>query len=259
MEAPRTSELLDFSGKTVLVTGAGQGLGAGIARRFAEAGADVAVNYRTSGDSAEKLVRELLGHGNRAIALQADVTSRQEATQLTADVVAAFGPLDVLVNNAGSFPLVSLMEMKEKDWDDVLRANLYSVFNCTQAAASQMRETGGAIVNIASIEGDAPSPMHSHYSVAKSGVIMHTRAAAQELGEFGIRVNCVSPGLIWREGIEKQWPDGVKRWEAAAPLTRLGRPEDVADACLFLASAAARWITGTNLVVDGGVMTGGAF
>ena len=89
--------------------------------------------------------------------------------------------------------------------------------------------------------------------------MMDTRAAAQELGEYGIRVKCVSPGLIWREGIGTQWPDGVNRWEAAAPLARLGRPEDVADACLFLASAAARWITGVNLVVDGGVMTGGAF
>lgn len=259
MDVPRTSELLDFSNKNVLVTGAGQGLGAGIVRRFAEAGANVAINYRTSGDAAEKLVRELVGQGSRAIAFQADVSSGPEATQLAADVVAEFGGLDVLVNNAGSFPLVSLMEMKEHEWDDVLRANLYSVFNCTQAAAAHMQKTGGAIVNIASIEGDAPSPMHSHYSVAKSGVIMHTRAAAQELGEYGIRVNCVSPGLIWREGIETQWPDGVNRWEAAAPLARLGRPEDVADACLFLASAAARWITGVNLVVDGGVMTGGAF
>ena len=229
MDVPRTSELLDFSNKNVLVTGAGQGLGAGIVRRFAEAGANVAINYRTSGDAAEKLVRELVGQGSRAIAFQADVSSGPEATQLAADVVAEFGGLDVLVNNAGSFPLVSLMEMKEHEWDDVLRANLYSVFNCTQAAAAHMQKTGGAIVNIASIEGDAPSPMHSHYSVAKSGVIMHTRAAAQELGE------------------------------AAAPLARLGRPEDVADACLFLASAAARWITGVNLVVDGGVMTGGAF
>ena len=259
MDVPRTSELLDFARKSVLVTGAGQGLGAGIARRFAEAGANVEINCRTSGDAATELVRELKEHGSHAIALQADVTSATQSAQLVADVVSQIGGIDVLVNNAGSFPLASLMEMKEEEWDDVLKTNLYSAFNCTRAAASHMQRTGGAIVNIASIEGDAPAPIHSHYSVAKSGVIMHTRAAAQELGEFGIRVNCVSPGLIWREGIEEQWPDGVARWKAAAPLTRLGRPDDVADACLFLASPAARWITGANLVVDGGVMTGAAF
>ncbi|MDQ4078313.1 MAG: SDR family oxidoreductase, partial [Chloroflexota bacterium] len=118
---------------------------------------------------------------------------------------------------------------------------------------------GGAIVNIASIEAERPAPLHAHYNAAKGGVLMYTRSAALELGPHGIRVNAVSPGLIWREGIEEQWPEGVARWREAAPLTRLGRPEDVADACLFLASPAARWISGTNLVVDGGVLVRPAF
>jgi 3-oxoacyl-[acyl-carrier protein] reductase len=118
---------------------------------------------------------------------------------------------------------------------------------------------GGAIVNIASIEGSFAAWGHSHYSAAKAAVIMYTQSAALELGGRGIRVNCVSPGLIWREGIETAWADGVARWQARAPLTRLGMPDDIADACLFLASPAARWITGVNLTVDGGVSSSPAF
>jgi NAD(P)-dependent dehydrogenase (short-subunit alcohol dehydrogenase family) len=152
--------------------------------------------------------------------------------------------------------------MSEEEWDRVVDTNLKSVFLGTQAAARQMKgqdPPGGAIVNIASIEGESPAPLHSHYNAAKAGVIMHTRAAALELGPHGIRVNSVSPGLIWRPGIEEDWPEGVEHWQQAAPLTRLGRPEDVADACLFLASPAARWITGANLRVDGGVLSRPAF
>ena len=147
--------------------------------------------------------------------------------------------------------------MTENEWDAVVNANLRSVFLCTQAAAKHMmaQGEGGAIINISSIEGENPAPTHSHYNAAKGGVLMHTRAAAHELGPHSIRVNAVSPGLIWREGIEVAWADGVERWKKRAPLTRLGMPADVADACLFLASPAARWITGANLRVDGGVMT----
>jgi len=117
-----------------------------------------------------------------------------------------------------------------------------------------MRGDGGAIVNIASIEGLQPAFDHSHYAASKAAVIMHTRAAALELGRAGIRVNSVSPGVIEAPGIEESWPEGVARWRAAAPLERLGHPSDVADAVLFLVSPAARWITGANLVVDGGVL-----
>src|SRR5258706_66112 len=112
----------------------------------------------------------------------------------------------------------------------------------------------GVIVNITSIEAENPAPSHSHYNAAKGGALMFTRAAAAELGPHGIRVNAVAPGLMWSEDIEQNWPDGVARFRAAAPLGRLGMPEDVADACLFLASPAARWITGASLTVDGGVM-----
>jgi NAD(P)-dependent dehydrogenase (short-subunit alcohol dehydrogenase family) len=261
MAAPAPRDLLDFTGRAVLVTGSGSGLGRGIAARFAEAGADVAVHYNRSADGAAEVVQAIEKSGGRAVALQTDVTDRAAVERLVAAAVEAFGRLDVLVNNAGVYPLASLLEMGEEDWDLVLDSNLRSVFLCTQMAARQMlaQGGGGAIVNIASIEGESPAPLHSHYNAAKGGVLMHTRAAAHELGRHGIRVNAVSPGLIWREGIEQAWPDGVERWKQAAPLTRLGLPEDVADACLFLASPAARWITGANLRVDGGVMARPSF
>lgn len=257
MTIPHPHNLFNFSNKVVVVTGSGSGLGSGIALRFAEAGAAVTVNYRSSAAGAKVVVGQIEAAGGKAIALQADVTQKAEVERLVAETVAAFGRLDVLVNNAGVYPLASLLEMTEAEWDAVVDSNLRSTFLCTQAAAKQMiaQGDGGAIVNIASIEAENPAPMHSHYNAAKGGVVMHTAAAANELGLYGIRVNSVSPGLIWREGIEQGWPDGVERFLKAAPLGRLGRPDDIADACLFLASPAARWITGANLRVDGGVMT----
>ena len=261
MEVPHPHRLLDFSGKCALVTGAGSGLGRGIATRFAQAGAAVIVGYNTSADGARRVVAQIESEGGRAKAVAADVTRNEEVERLLRESIEAFGKLDVVINNAGIYPHASLIDMTEKEWDAVVDANLRSVFLCTQAAAKQMmaQGEGGAIINISSIEGENPAPTHSHYNAAKGGVLMHTRAAAQELGPHSIRVNAVSPGLIWREGIESAWADGVERWEKRAPLTRLGMPEDVADACLFLASPGARWITGVNLRVDGGVMTSQIF
>jgi NAD(P)-dependent dehydrogenase (short-subunit alcohol dehydrogenase family) len=253
---PSLRELLDFRGKVVVVTGAGSGIGAGIAKRFAEAGADVVVNYRTNESGAREVVKAIESRGARAITVQADVSQFAGATALVEKTVAAFGALDVLINNAGTYPASALLEMSESEWDQVIASNLRSVHLCTQAAARKMIAQGrtGAIVNIASIEAENPAPDHSHYTAAKAAVVMYTRSAALELGGQGIRVNCVSPGVIWREGLDRDWPEGANAYLAAVPLRRLGQPEDVADACLFLASAAARWITGSNLVVDGGVL-----
>jgi NAD(P)-dependent dehydrogenase (short-subunit alcohol dehydrogenase family) len=259
--APPVTHLLDFSGRTVLVTGAGSGIGTGIARRFAEAGALVVVHFFRSEAGARQVVDEIVSRGGRALALGADLTHARDVHRLVERAATEAGTPEVLVNNAGLYPLSSLLDMGESEWDLVLDANLKSVHLVTQAVARQLAEArrGGAIVNVASIEAVNVAPAHSHYAAAKAGVVMYTRASARELGPLGIRVNSVSPGLIWREGLDEAWPDGVERYTSAAPLGRLGQFDDVADACLFLASAAARWITGADLVVDGGVLTSTAY
>jgi NAD(P)-dependent dehydrogenase (short-subunit alcohol dehydrogenase family) len=220
--------VIDLSGKVVLVTGAGGGVGAGIAARFEQAGAYVVRHHGLSdGDlrtSAQRVVDEAFGEHGR---------------------------LDAVVNNAGVQPVEPLPGMTVEQWQSVVDTNLTAPFAVTQAAVRYL--VGGSITHIASIEGSHPAPGHAHYSTSKAALIMHARAAALEYGPRGIRVNTVSPGLISRPGIESQWPDGVARWQAAAPLGRLGSPEDIGNACVFLASDLASWITGHDLVVDGGV------
>ncbi len=247
-----------FINAVALVTGAGSGIGATIAWRFAQAGARVAVHYRRAAEGAEAVVNRIIESGAEAVAFQADVSEERDVARLFEACERALGPVDVLVNNAGVYPLHSLLEMRPGDWDDVINANLRSAFLCTQAAARGMIASaqGGAIVNISSIEADFPAPAHAHYNAAKAGLHMLTRASAAELGRHRIRVNAVAPGLIWREGLEQAWPDGVARYQKAAPLGRIGQPDDVANAVLFLASDAAAWITGACLTVDGGVTTG---
>jgi NAD(P)-dependent dehydrogenase (short-subunit alcohol dehydrogenase family) len=257
---PAVRELFDLSGQAVLVTGAGSGIGRAIAARFAEAGASVAVHHHTSKDGARAVVDEVAATGGRARAFEADLTREGEPERLVDAVIASFLRLDVLVNNAGSYPLAALLEMSGEQWDEVLAANLKSALACLQAAGRRMAAAGGgAIVNVTSIQAFRPAPELAHYSAAKAGLEMLTRSAAVELGRAGVRVNTVAPGLIWREGIETAWPDGVARFVARAPLGRLGQPHDVADACLFLASPAARFVTGATLVVDGGVLAAPAF
>jgi len=257
MHMPDLNSLLNFQGRVVIVTGGSGGLGQGIAQRFAQAGAQVVVHSHTNLDGALAVVRRIEAAGGQALALLADLTEVEQTTTLVVQVVACYGRVDVLINNAGIYPHLRLLDMSLAQWEAVINANLRSAFLCTQAVARQMirQGDGGAIVNITSIEAENPAPQHSHYSASKAGVFMMTRAAAAELGRFNIRVNAVAPGLIWREGLEQSWADGVARYLAAAPLGRLGTPEDIADACLFLASAGARWITGVSLTVDGGVMT----
>jgi 3-oxoacyl-[acyl-carrier protein] reductase len=248
MDDPAVESLLDLTGRVAVVTGASGNIGGGIARRLHEAGASVLAHAQRDRAAVEGLVEEL---GDRVVVVAGDV--QREAGAICGAAVEAFGRLDVVVNNAGIQPVVSLDEIDDEALAEMFRVNAVGVASITREAAARMRH-GGSIVNVSSIEGLQPAFDHSHYAASKAAVIMHTRAAALELGPAGIRVNCVSPGLIEAPGIDETWPQGVARWHAAAPLGRLGRPSDVADAVLFLASSAARWITGANLVVDGGVL-----
>ncbi len=255
---PAFSDLLSLKGRVALVTGASGGIGAGIVKRLHAAGASVAVHYRSNAEGAQRLVTEL---GSRTFAVgglsAGDVTDEDAVDSLLDSIHSALGIVDLLVNNAALQPLASMMDMSSAEFDAVMRANVGGVFTMTRAVARRLQAAtkAGAIVNVASIEGLQPALGHSHYSASKAAVLMHTRSAALELGPLGIRVNAVAPGLIDRDGLVEAWPEGVARWQSKAPLGRLGEPEDVADACLFLLSPAARWITGSTLTVDGGMLT----
>lgn len=246
--------LPDLSGTVALVTGAGGTIGAGIATRFAAAGAAVVVHYRTSAETAAAVVDRIVAGGGLAVVAQADSTDPEACTALMNLAVERFGRLDAVVANAGVQPVADLETMTAADWQQVVGTNLTGAFATVQAAAGLMRgRGGGSITLIASTEGTRPARGHAHYAASKAGVIMFARAAALEYGGDRIRVNTVSPGLIRRDGIEEAWPDGVQRWVGAAPLGRLGLSADVGDACVFLASLMARWVTGHDLVVDGGM------
>ena len=242
----------NFSGKTVLVTGAGRGIGAGIAEAFGEAGAKVILHYNASADGAKAHAEKVGG-----TAVQADLATPDGAGRL----LDAAGAVDVLINNAGIYPLKPLIEMTDDDWNETIDVNLSAVFRLARRAAQRWvdRSAEGNIINISSIEAHAPGVMHAHYGAAKAAVEMFTKAAAQELGPMGIRVNAVAPGLIAYPELESLWPEGVERWRNTCPLGRLGQREDVANACVFLASPAASFITGAVLVVDGGVLATTAF
>ncbi len=249
-ELPSPSQMIRLDGRVIVVTGAGGGIGGGIARRLMAAGATVVAHTRSSP------VEHLGASGEPVVSVTADLTD-PDAAERVVQAALDCGRIDGLVNNAGIQPVVHFTEMSEAQWTEMIDTNLTAVHRLTAAAAEAMRAqgTGGSIVHVASIEGRQPTDFHGHYATAKAGLIMHARAAAGALGPHGIRVNSVSPGLIDRPGLADDWPEGVDRWHAAAPLGRMGTPEDVGDACVFLCSDLARWITGADLVVDGGVLT----
>jgi NAD(P)-dependent dehydrogenase (short-subunit alcohol dehydrogenase family) len=233
-----------LQGKAALVTGATGGIGAGIARRLAAHGARVLAHYRSRPPELPDV-----------LVAQADLREPAEVERLIQTAADRLGGLDIVVNNAGVQPVQPLSELTLADWRAVFAGNVDTAFLVTKAAANLMveRRTGGSIIAIGSIEGTVPAVGHAHYAAAKAAMLMHTKAAALEYGPHGIRVNAVSPGLISRPGIEEAWPEGVNSWIDHAPLGRLGTPEDVGDACVFLASDLSRFITGQNLAVDGGM------
>jgi NAD(P)-dependent dehydrogenase (short-subunit alcohol dehydrogenase family) len=252
MASTQRNDMLDLDGFAAVVTGASGNIGAAIARSLHQAGAAVALHHSgtEAGEArANSLADEL---GDRSVVVAGDV--ERNAAAICKTVHQKFGRLDFVVNNAAIQPVVALVELEAADVSEMMRVNVGGPIAMTRDAALLMT-SGGAIVNIASIEGLQPAVGHSHYAASKSALLMHTRAAARELGSAGIRVNAVSPGLVHVAGIEDAWPEGVARWATACPLGRIGQPDDVASAVLFLVSRGATWITGANLVVDGGVLT----
>lgn len=240
---------IDMSNTVVAVTGADRGIGAGIARRFADAGASLVLHHRR-GDPP-------VSTGPSAV-VRVDLTSDDGPGTLIDAAIGRFGRLDAVVNNAGVQPVGEFAEIEREAWESMFAINVTAAHRITQAFVAHVAERGGtgAVVHVASIEGHQPAPGHSHYAASKAALIMHAKAAAGEVGRFGVRVNSVSPGLIDRDGLERDWPEGVQRYRAASPLARLGRPDDIGDACVFLCSPLSSWITGVDLVVDGGVSAG---
>lgn len=247
---------VDLSGFVCVVTGISDGgLGPGIAARFVDAGANVALIYRSAAEFAINLAADLSDGDVQVEAFVCeDLSDATQVSTVFEQVSNRFGRIDTLVNNAGVQPVVRLAEMTSAEWESVMAVNTGSVFAATQAAVQAMVMTGGgSVVNIASIEGHRAAKGHAHYSASKAAILMHTKAAAVECADSGVRVNSVSPGLIDRPGLDDAWPSGVERWKSVAPLGRLGTPEDIGSACVFLASPLASWMTGVDLIVDGGV------
>jgi len=241
-------------GKIALVTGAQQGIGRGIALAFAREGADVAVNYLDDRAAAEKVLREVHAAGRRAVLVQADVARPTDAQTMVAQVLNALGGLDVLVNNAGVYPRVPFLEMRETDWDLVLDVNLKGGFFCAQAAARAMVAAGrrGSIINMAS-QAIRGAVRGVHYSASKGGVVAMTRATALELAPHGIRVNAIAPGLT--DTAQPRYGNNEEELAAmasAVPLGRMAQPDDIAAVAVFLASDDARHVTGQTVHVNGG-------
>ena len=242
---------------TALVTGANSGIGQVIATRLAQAGYDVAINFKVDGTGADNIARQLQQqYGVEAISAYADVGNSKEVDEMFRTVIDRFGYLDALVNNAAVQVWKPLLEIQESEWDLVLNTNLKGCFLCTQQAARHMKQRGsGAIVNIGSGCNKVPFPNLSPYTVSKGGIEMLTRCAAVELGPLGIRVNCVAPGAIDTERTRLEMADFANSWAELTPLKRIGTPEDVAAAVEFLLSDQASFISGQTLWVDGAVFT----
>jgi NAD(P)-dependent dehydrogenase (short-subunit alcohol dehydrogenase family) len=242
---------LDFSGKVVVVTGGGRGVGRGISEGFLAAGADVVICGRHAPAAEELPERE----GRRAVFVQADVRDAEQAGEVVARTSSQFGRLDVLVNNAGGSPSVPAAEASARFISQVIALNLVAPFYCAQAANRVMQEQagGGSIVNIGSVSGLRPSPGTAAYGAAKAGLINLTRSLAMEWAPR-VRVNCVVAGMVATEAADEHYggPAGVEAVAATVPLRRLGTPEDVAGVCLFLASPLASYVSGAAVEADGG-------
>ncbi len=245
-----------LEGKTVLVTGASRGIGRGIVLKLAEEGANVAFTYLSSPDKAAELEKELQSKGGKSKGYRSDAADYKSAEELITAIVAEFGALDVVVNNAGITRDNLLMRMTEEHFDEVIKTNLKSVFNITKACQKPMlKQRKGSIINISSVVGVKGNAGQSNYAASKAGIIGFTKSIALELGSRNIRCNAIAPGFIETEMTGALNEETVKQWREAIPLKRGGTAEDVANLVLFLASDLSSYITGQTINVDGGMLT----
>ena len=245
---------MDFTDKTVLVTGGTRGIGRAIVEAFAEAGARVAFTYRSSTDEAEALRRALVDGGTEVLVFQGDAADAEAAQEAIGGVLETWGRLDVLVSNAGITRDNLMLRMSEDDWDAVVNTNLKSVFNFAKAAyRPMMKQRSGKIINISSVVGVTGNPGQTNYAASKAGIIGFTKSLAKELGSRGITVNVVAPGYVETDMTAALPEKAREAMLGVIPLKRPASPQDIAGAVLFLASSAADYITGHVLHVDGGL------
>ena len=243
-----------LQGKVALITGASRGIGKSIAQRFVQEGATVAFTFRSSEEEAVTLERELTASGGTAKGFKSDAGSLEQSEALVKDVVAAFGTVDILINNAGITRDTLLMRMSEDQWDDIMQVNLKSCFNLTKGVLRTMlKARSGSIINMSSVVGILGNAGQANYAASKAGILGFTKSVALELGSRNIRCNAIAPGFIETEMTDALDEATVQGWRDAIPLKRGGKPEDVADACVFLASDMSAYITGQTLSVDGGM------
>ncbi|EID72209.1 3-oxoacyl-[acyl-carrier-protein] reductase [Imtechella halotolerans] len=245
-----------LEGKTAIITGASRGIGKGIAEVFAKHGANVAFTYSSSATAAAELEESLAAYGVKAKGYQSDAANYEQAQKLADDVVAEFGSIDILINNAGITKDNLLMRITEEDFDKVIEVNLKSVFNMTKAVQRTMlKQRNGSIINMSSVVGVKGNAGQTNYAASKAGILGFTKSVALELGSRNIRCNAIAPGFIETEMTAKLDEKTVQGWREGIPLKRGGTPEDVANACLFLASDMSAYVTGQTLNVDGGMLT----
>ena len=242
--------------KTALITGASRGIGRGIAQTFVEQGCAVALTYGSNSEAAEALVQELSTAGVQVKAYQSNAADFEAAQKLVDDVLADFGSLDILINNAGITKDNLLMRMGEEDFDKVIEVNLKSVFNMTKAVQRTfLKQRQGSLIHMSSVVGVKGNAGQANYAASKAGIIGFSKSVALELGSRNIRSNVIAPGFIETEMTAKLSEEVVQGWRDGIPLKRGGKPADVANACVFLASDLSGYITGQVLHVDGGMLT----
>lgn len=241
--------------KVVLITGASRGIGKAIAQKCVEEGAKVAFTYLSSEEKANALAKELSEHGGEVKGFKSNAADFDAAQQLVQDVIEEFGTIDVLVNNAGITRDNLLMRMTEEMWDEVINTNLKSAFNLTKAVQRPMlKARKGSIINMSSVVGVSGNAGQANYAASKAGMIGFTKSVAQELGSRSIRCNAIAPGFIETEMTEALDEKVVQEWRDSIPLKRGGKPEDVANAVVFLGSDMSNYVTGQTLNVCGGML-----